>query len=116
MSASSASASPPCSLIIATVRSARSIARSTTTTCAPALRQEDRGGAAVADAVARGAAAHHDGDLAADPPVVRNLQARGHGAQAGQAAGCVPSGTVGRDQNAGVSESRAAGTTWRRRP
>src|SRR5207244_13527085 len=38
-------------------------------------RQEDRGGATVADAVAGGAAARHDGDLPGQSPAIRYVEA-----------------------------------------
>ena len=41
----------------------------------PGLREEDRGGAAVADAVTGGAAAGDDRDLARESPVVRDFRA-----------------------------------------
>ena len=61
---------PPSALIISTVRSASFWSRSATTHLGAGARQQDRRGAAVADAVARRAAARDDRDLAGQAGVV----------------------------------------------
>ena len=82
-SASCAAAVPPSAAIIATVRSAQRQRAVDHQHPGAGARQQDGGRAAVADAIAGGAAAGDDGDLAGESPFVRQLAVRAHDSSGG---------------------------------